>query len=46
MDDQLLRCSHDQGTGDFSLVPISVEFPTAKALETGPTVDKFGRPLY
>ncbi len=45
MDDKLLRCSHDQGTGDFSLVPISVEFPTAKALETGPTVDKFGRPL-
>ena len=45
IDDRLMRCSHDPVTGDFNLISFPVEFPAAKALETGPTVDKFGRPL-
>ena len=46
MDEMILRCSHDPVTGDFSLIPIKVEFPADKAMDMGPAVDKFGRPLY
>ncbi len=46
MDEMLLRCSHDPGSGTFSFVEIPVEFPADKAMDPGPTVDKFGRPLY
>jgi len=45
MDDVLLRCTHDPVSGYFNQVTIAVDFPDAKAMEYGPTVDKFGRPL-
>lgn len=46
MDEMIIRCSHDPATGDFSFVEIPVDFPADKAMESGPTVDKFGRPLH
>ena len=47
MEKALMRCSHDPVTGDFTIVVIDdLEFPADKALDPGPTVDKFGRPLY
>ena len=46
MDDKLLRCSHDPITGEFTKVEVDVIFPANKALDSGPAVDKFGRPLF
>ena len=46
MDEMLLRCNHDPGSGSFSFIEIDVEFDPDKAMDPGPTVDKFGRPLY
>jgi hypothetical protein len=46
MDDALLRCTHNPATGYFNFVGISVDFPADKAMDPGPTRDKFGRPLY
>ena len=46
MDDMLLRCFHDPATGVFSFIEIPAVFDSDKAMDPGPTVDKFGRPLY
>lgn len=45
IDDTILHCSHDTATGEFTVNPILVEFPAAKAFSQGPVLDKFGRPL-
>ncbi len=46
MDEKFMRCSHDPVTGDFSFIEIDVEFPDSKAMDSGPAVDKFGRPVF
>ncbi len=46
MDNMLMRCAHNPTTGVFNFVFVSVKFPAGKAMNPGPTVDKFGRPLY
>jgi len=46
MDEMLMRCSHIPSSGYFNFVFIPVDFPAGKAMDSGPTVDKFGRPLY
>ena len=46
MDNMLMRCSHLPGSDFFNFEFIPVEFPASKAMDSGPTVDKFGRPLY
>jgi hypothetical protein len=45
IDDTLLRCSHNTATGEFTVVPIKVVFPEAKAFAEGMALDKFGHPL-
>ncbi len=46
MDEKFLHCSHNPVTGEFSFVEIDVVFPGDKAMDPGPTVDKFGRPVF
>ncbi|MCK9996965.1 MAG: hypothetical protein KAH56_11885 [Candidatus Krumholzibacteria bacterium] len=46
MEDMLMRCTHNPSSGYFNFVFVSVKFPAGKAMNPGPTVDKFGRPLY
>jgi hypothetical protein len=45
MDDMLMRCAHNPTTGVFNFVFVAVKFPADKAMNPGPTMDKFGRPL-
>ena len=42
MDETLLMASHDQGTHDFSVTEVKLEFPAAKAADSGPSIGRFG----
>lgn len=46
MDEGLRRCTHDPATGYFNSVWIPVTFPAEKAKDSGPAVDKWGRPAF
>lgn len=46
MDESLLRCSHDPVSGDFTAEKIDAFFDADKALDSGPALDKFGRPVF
>jgi hypothetical protein len=45
MNETLLRASHNQETGEFTVTPDTLGFPALKSGDYRPAVDRFGGPL-